>query len=377
MPADVSFEHYDRLVQLAYQDALAPRPWKGFVSVLANTLQSRDASLHIYNKRGDRNLLLVTNDEAPYLTPSYFDDMLGAYFLKEFSARTPMTLSDFGVAGNFRGSALFKRFLAPIGVAHILTQDVYEDNQIVIRLSLDRERGQGDFGPEEKRLLQSITPHVRQALHVRNHVQEAEGLAGHFQDLLAKTGVGCIVLGPQWEILRINGAASQLLQGDYGFSAQRGQLRLHNTAALKKVRLAIDAAVAAHREGFADLPGVSVGVQALDGNIKLNVVIKPLVLSASPRQMPTPAVMLLLNDGGSGPAEIDADLLAKIYNLTRCEARVGVLLVKGYTLREVADKLHVSINTVKTHQQGIYDKLGLNRRSQVINLLTNCTAKLM
>lgn len=377
MPAAVSFEHYDRLVQLAYQDALAPRPWKSFVKVLADTLQSRDASLHIYNKRGDRNLLLVTNDEAPHLTQHYFDDMLDAYFLKNFSARVPMTLRDFGVAGDFRGSALFKRFLAPIGITHILTQDVYEDNQIVIRLSLDRQRNQGDFGPEEKQLLQSITPHVRQALHVRNHVQEAEGLAGQFQDLLAKTGVGCMVLSAQWEILRINGTANQLLQGDYGFSAQRGQLRLRNTTALKKVRLAIDAAVAAHRDGAAHLPGVSVGVQKPDGNVKLNVVVKPLVLSASPRQIPAPAVMLLLNDGGAGPAEIDADLLANVYRLTRCEARVGVLLVKGYTLREVADELHVSINTVKTHQQGIYDKLGLNRRSQVINLLANCTAKLM
>ncbi|MFN0158099.1 MAG: LuxR C-terminal-related transcriptional regulator [Bacteroidota bacterium] len=41
-------------------------------------------------------------------------------------------------------------------------------------------------------------------------------------------------------------------------------------------------------------------------------------------------------------------------------------LVAGYSTREIADRLFVSENTVKTHLNNIYSKLGVNRRSQAI-----------
>lgn len=374
MPEAVSFERYDRLVQLLYQDALAPRPWKNFVGELATSLCSRDASLHIFTRHSDRNLLLVTNDNAPHLTDSYLEAMLGDYFLKRLPAERPMTLDDFDVSRNFLDSALFKRFLAPFGITHILTQDVYADSRLVIRLSADRERNQGDFGPREKWLLQSLTPHIRQALNIRAHVRQAEGLADQFQALLARDGVGCVVIGAQWEILRVNEAASRMLQGSRGFSAQRGHLRLRNSAALKPVRMAIDAAVRAHLEGAADRTSVSIGVPG-DGGAPMNVTVKPLLLDDNPCHSPAPAALLLMSDGTDHA--IEASLLISLYRLTPGEAKVGALLVRGRTLREVADEFGVSINTVKTHQRAIYDKLGLSRRSQMIKLLDGCAAKLL
>jgi DNA-binding CsgD family transcriptional regulator len=41
-------------------------------------------------------------------------------------------------------------------------------------------------------------------------------------------------------------------------------------------------------------------------------------------------------------------------------------LIAGYSNREIADRLFVSENTVKTHLASVYSKLGVNRRSQAI-----------
>ncbi len=42
------------------------------------------------------------------------------------------------------------------------------------------------------------------------------------------------------------------------------------------------------------------------------------------------------------------------------------LLGKGHSNREIADKLFISVNTVKTHLAHLYEKLGVNRRSMAV-----------
>jgi DNA-binding NarL/FixJ family response regulator len=59
-----------------------------------------------------------------------------------------------------------------------------------------------------------------------------------------------------------------------------------------------------------------------------------------------------------------------IYNkgiLTNREAEILNLLSKGFRYKEVADKLFVSIETVRTHIRNIYEKLQVQSRTEAIN----------
>jgi DNA-binding CsgD family transcriptional regulator len=49
------------------------------------------------------------------------------------------------------------------------------------------------------------------------------------------------------------------------------------------------------------------------------------------------------------------------------EYEVLCLLAAGHTNREIADRLFVSPNTVKTHLTHLYEKLGVSRRTQAIH----------
>jgi DNA-binding CsgD family transcriptional regulator len=49
------------------------------------------------------------------------------------------------------------------------------------------------------------------------------------------------------------------------------------------------------------------------------------------------------------------------------EMEVLKLLAEGLTNKEISEKLYVSVNTVKTHLNNIYSKLGVNRRTQAIS----------
>lgn len=48
------------------------------------------------------------------------------------------------------------------------------------------------------------------------------------------------------------------------------------------------------------------------------------------------------------------------------EAEVLQLIVAGRTNKEIAEALVLSENTVKTHVNGLYTKLGVNRRTQAV-----------
>ncbi|MGO9338631.1 MAG: response regulator transcription factor [Terracidiphilus sp.] len=54
--------------------------------------------------------------------------------------------------------------------------------------------------------------------------------------------------------------------------------------------------------------------------------------------------------------------------ITPRELEVLVLIAEGMSNREIAQKLFVSENTVKTHSSRVFDKLGAKRRTQAVQL---------
>jgi len=55
-------------------------------------------------------------------------------------------------------------------------------------------------------------------------------------------------------------------------------------------------------------------------------------------------------------------------NITRRELEILELVAQGMSNREIAGKLFVSENTVKTHCSRAFDKLGAKRRTQAVQL---------
>lgn len=55
-------------------------------------------------------------------------------------------------------------------------------------------------------------------------------------------------------------------------------------------------------------------------------------------------------------------------HITRRELEILELIAQGLSNREIAEKLYVSENTVKTHSSRVFDKLGARRRTQAVQL---------
>jgi len=58
----------------------------------------------------------------------------------------------------------------------------------------------------------------------------------------------------------------------------------------------------------------------------------------------------------------------KDLGITRRELEILELMAQGMSNREIADKLFVSENTVKTHSSRLFDKLSAKRRTQAVQI---------
>ena len=58
----------------------------------------------------------------------------------------------------------------------------------------------------------------------------------------------------------------------------------------------------------------------------------------------------------------------KDLGITKRELEILELMAQGMSNREIAEKLFVSENTVKTHSSRVFDKLGARRRTQAVQI---------
>jgi DNA-binding CsgD family transcriptional regulator len=58
----------------------------------------------------------------------------------------------------------------------------------------------------------------------------------------------------------------------------------------------------------------------------------------------------------------------KDVGITKRELEILELMAQGMSNREIAEKLFVSENTVKTHSSRLFDKLGAKRRTQAVQI---------
>lgn len=95
----------------------------------------------------------------------------------------------------------------------------------------------------------------------------------------------------------------------------------------------------------------------------LELVVVPAGISTDPLYAPA-AVLFLYSTSCDGA--VSGVLLRNLYHLTTTEVELITLLMKGATLDTCAEALAISVNTVRTHLKHIYQKLGVNRYTELV-----------
>jgi len=63
------------------------------------------------------------------------------------------------------------------------------------------------------------------------------------------------------------------------------------------------------------------------------------------------------------------DLICQQYSISRREREIAELILQGKSNKEIEHRLFISLHTVKNHIYNLYQKLGINSRGQLVNVI--------
>ncbi|SMQ63283.1 DNA-binding transcriptional regulator, CsgD family [Altererythrobacter xiamenensis] len=267
--------------------------------------------------------------------------------------------SDFVEISEFRNSFFFNEFIRQFGddsgqcMGFISKRS---DDGLVV-LGIQKAYIEDDFSDDELGLLELLRPHItRMAVLRRNlnrHKEQASGAILGINEIED----AYLVLAADRRISFANAEAEALLNHPSLLRSSQGRLFLHRPQDDQKLAAALNDANHNHRSGRLSYLGqdstgttwrFTLAPKKFEGETKVLVWIDRCKASAS-----APIAM------------------QQIYGLTEAELPILMAVSQGYSAAEISDQHQISIATVRTHIQHIYQKTGVQKASQLAQLVAS------
>jgi len=185
-------------------------------------------------------------------------------------------------------------------------------------------------------------------------------------EALDLVNVGLLVTSASGQLLLANRSADQILDTRDGLElTPRGTIRtsLKSTPALNVL---LDAAGKSQASESNDS---IVAVRRPSGKRPLTLVIRSVQAVASPTADPASPTALVFILDPEFPVETAESELRQLYGLTSTEACLANLLMEGKTLDDCCESLGIRRSTARTHLQHLFEKVGVQRQSELVSLL--------
>ena len=172
-------------------------------------------------------------------------------------------------------------------------------------------------------------------------------------------------------MLWTNRAAADIIAQADGLAVMNGRISAAVRAENTDLQALVRAAIATN--GYvAPIRGSSMRVSRPSSARPLTIA--PLQIVNAIVRGPAAVVFAIDPERKSEPAP---DLLRRLYGFTKHEALLADLLLQGADLREAAEKLGVSMNTVRTHLRVIFGKTDTRRQAELVRVLLRGPAGLL
>ena len=365
---------FGELLELIYTAAETPEVWGEFLDRSAIFIGARSCNLMLFDRDDLQLSLAVTAQIDPKL----------AVEMREWGARDIWIQNSMNTSGwNRPGlviasqevvaddvvlkSEYYNEYLIKIGISQTVACLLFSDPHTASTLNYYYSPAAGLRTPEQMELARRLTPHVQRALRLHQRLGGMATTQAALTGSLDSLGSGFVLMNERGRILFMNRAAETMLQRQDGLRQHDGRLAAnsrHEDAALQ----ASVSAAARTTTGTGFSSGGLVRVTRPSGKASYTVTIMPVSPHGQLLEKQKAKVVALLTDPESIPIP-GAMLLRGLFDLTAAESAVAQFLMQGLDRQEIADRLSVSLNTVRTHLRNLFSKTATSSQAKLVRLL--------
>jgi len=215
-------------------------------------------------------------------------------------------------------------------------------------------------------VMQIINKPVRTRRHI-SWLEDVLDLTNQFLDGLPRA---CIVLTPDGEIFSANHMARKVLDDSKLMSNKDGKLRLADADKNGELYSELEHVLALDKS---ELPSYTWHRNLSDSATPNSCMVAMHAFPFENWRLESTArdrVLIMVMQLHSEMAIPSAKQLQEFYKLTGAQARVAAELMADLSIEQIAENLHVSVNTVRTHLRAIYNRLGVDNKGHLIARLS-------
>jgi DNA-binding CsgD family transcriptional regulator len=343
--------------------------WKAIQQLLAAAMPNRLIGL-----------MLQPNPILPMIarwTLPMPDGFFAAEPLQSYIAAQPhqrfVRISDlFSNRSSLMKSAFYRRYMAPQRCAHGIGLFFWRRQRLICVIAIMRTATQGDLSPAEMKLLQHLYPQFLTALCRLRSLEREHSLRMDLEEFLSRLPMPTILLRWNLKLIYLNRAAREFC-AVWEKGPEEAQLMNATSPIpseiLDRCRLLKQQWTHAHRTNASRTCFKEEQVHhPRSPHLRATLHLKQLSSAGVAR----PHFLIECEDlrssaaARTGPA---SSRLPHLVRLTRREQEVARLVCEGRSNQEIADNAGLSLPTVKKHVHGIFRKLEVNSRSQLVALM--------
>ena len=241
----------------------------------------------------------------------------------------------------------------------VVSRAVYDVSCLI---AIRRRAGERQFDRAQGARLQRLLPHVGRALSLNRRLEHSQWEQRLYQDALQSIELAVMVLERGGVLRWSNEVAHSLLRDQRLLRLRHGKIRFVAAADQLAFGRALDGACAEH--------GAEADLLRFDGSDGAHLLVQVRPLRAATASTP-PVAVVHVRRNLPEPLPLQAKL-ARLYGLTRAEARVAEAIVNGNSLPEFCARARVTINTAKTLRKRAFAKIGCHSQGRLMQeLLAN------
>jgi DNA-binding CsgD family transcriptional regulator len=365
------------LVDEIYRAALSPSEWEPFLAQMARTFHAAVAMLFMADLRTHEHIIpcrcfgFTQGQQSLFLNRFMFERNPFAEPAAERPWGHVVRTEELVPLKALEPTEIYQELMVKAG-SHCGAGISLSRVGTMGALALHRESGGRAFSDAEMSLVRELAPHVRRSTQFQMRLGRAEQgvLACHALDQLS---AAVFLAGCEANLVFANASARAILRGDGPLIAKKGRLEARQSDDSRRLPRAIFEAATNPCN-----PGLGCdGTLTMTGtrNAPVRVTVVPLAKRRATGEWPANCCAMVLVEQNSSTNA--SEILQRRFGLTGAESRLALKIADGSSLSEAAERFHVSINTVGTQLQHIFEKTDTRRQAELLRLLMTIARPLL